>query len=162
MRDGGKAARACAASRRMSSCLICQRPDICSTTSLESIRTSTAASGSSSAAAVRPASRPRYSATLLVAVPMASATSAGVADLLVEGEELAGDAGGGVGTRVLLGRRLGVQAGQRLVPSPFDGGKLGVDLGCPRLMLAEPGFGRLQPLHDLQLGVLEDALPLPQ
>ncbi len=36
---------ACAASGFMSGCLIFQRPDICSTTSLESIRTSSAASG---------------------------------------------------------------------------------------------------------------------
>ena len=55
----------------MSGCLIFQRPDICSTTSLESIRTSTS-SAPSSAAAVSPAIRPRYSATLLVATPDAS------------------------------------------------------------------------------------------
>ena len=38
----------------MSGCLIFQRPDICSTTSLESIRTSTSAVGSRSSAACRP------------------------------------------------------------------------------------------------------------
>ena len=43
----------------MSSCLICQRPDICSTTSLESIRTSITASGSIARAARSPATRPR-------------------------------------------------------------------------------------------------------
>ena len=53
----------------MSGCLIFQRPDICSTTSLESIRTSTSAVGSRSSAACRPATRPPYSATLLVARP---------------------------------------------------------------------------------------------
>jgi hypothetical protein len=67
---------ASAASGRMSGCLIFQRPDICSTTSLESIRTWTAASGSRARAARSPAIRPLYSATLLVAVPMYSATSA--------------------------------------------------------------------------------------
>jgi len=60
----------------MSWCLICQRPDICSTTSLESIRASTVQAGSIAIAARSPASRPRYSATLLVARPIASATSA--------------------------------------------------------------------------------------
>src|SRR4051794_33208141 len=60
----------------MSGCLICQRPDICSTTSLESIRTSTLAVGSRSRAACRPATRPPYSATLLVARPTDSARSA--------------------------------------------------------------------------------------
>ncbi|CAM5638801.1 hypothetical protein STENM223S_00030 [Streptomyces tendae] len=59
----------------MSGCLIFQRPDICSTTSLESIRTCTVASGSSSLATRRPASRPRYSATLLVTTPRYSAAS---------------------------------------------------------------------------------------
>ncbi len=56
------------ASGRMSGCRIFHRPDICSTTSLESIRTCTLAAGSSSRAALSPASSPRYSATLLVAV----------------------------------------------------------------------------------------------
>ena len=60
----------------MSGCLICQRPDICSTTSLESIRTSTSAVGSRSSAACRPATRPPYSATLLVARPTDAARSA--------------------------------------------------------------------------------------
>ncbi len=77
-REGGKTPRASAASGRMSGCLIFQRPDICSTTSLESIRTRTSASGSRACAARRPASSPRYSATLLVAVPMYSAASARV------------------------------------------------------------------------------------
>ncbi len=67
----------------MSGCLIFQRPDICSTTSLESIRTCTrgpspAASGTSAFAARRPAMRPLYSATLFVATPMYSAVSARV------------------------------------------------------------------------------------
>src|SRR5260370_17966602 len=60
----------------MSGCLICQRPDICSTTSLESIRTSTSAPCAVAAAARRPAISPEYSATLLVARPMLSLTSA--------------------------------------------------------------------------------------
>jgi len=51
--------------------LICQRPDICSMTSLESIRTSTWVAFSS-AAARRPAIRPWYSATLFVVVPSAA------------------------------------------------------------------------------------------
>ncbi|CAM5438978.1 hypothetical protein SMICM304S_09764 [Streptomyces microflavus] len=80
--DGGRIAAARAASGFMSGCLIFQRPDICSTTSLESIRTWTRsaspASGNSAFAAVRPAIRPRYSATLLVATPMYSAASARV------------------------------------------------------------------------------------
>ena len=59
----------------MSGCLIFQRPDICSTTSLESSRASTDAVGSSSRTASRPAISPRYSATLLLAVPMCSAIS---------------------------------------------------------------------------------------
>src|SRR5262249_31713303 len=76
---GPRARAAClasAASLRRSGCLICQRPDICSTTSLESIRTSASAPGASRPAARRPASRPEYSATLLVARPMGSLTSA--------------------------------------------------------------------------------------
>src|SRR3954447_17248270 len=60
----------------MSGCLICQWPDICSTTSLESIRTSTLDVGSRSRAACSPATRPPYSATLLVARPTDSARSA--------------------------------------------------------------------------------------
>lgn len=78
--DGGRTAAARAASGFMSGCLIFQRPDICSTTSLESIRTWTRsaspASGNNAFAAVRPAIRPRYSATLFVATPMYSAVSA--------------------------------------------------------------------------------------
>ena len=57
-------------------CLIFQLPAICSTTSLESIRTSISASGACSAASSRPAISPRYSATLLVAVPIVSPISA--------------------------------------------------------------------------------------
>src|SRR4051795_6400193 len=68
--------RAWTASFFMSGCLICQRPDICSTTSLESIRTSTLAVGSRSRAACKPATSPPYSATLLVARPTDSARSA--------------------------------------------------------------------------------------
>jgi hypothetical protein len=60
----------------MSGCLICQRPDICSTTSLESIRTSTDALGSMVSTACSPATSPPYSATLLVARPTDSARSA--------------------------------------------------------------------------------------
>lgn len=74
----GNTRAASAASGFMSGCLIFQRPDICSTTSLESIRTWTVAVGSSSRAARRPATRPRYSATLFVATPMYSAASASV------------------------------------------------------------------------------------
>ena len=63
----------------MSGCLIFQRPDICSTTSLESIRTRTdGLPGRGRCAARRPAIRPRYSATLFVATPMYSAASARV------------------------------------------------------------------------------------
>ena len=62
----------------MAGCLTFQRPDICSTTSLESIRTSTS-DAPSSAAASRPAIRPRYSATLLVAMPRLSLRSASTA-----------------------------------------------------------------------------------
>ena len=66
------------ASGRIAGCLTCQRPDICSMTSLESICTRTSAAPSS-AAAVSPAIRPRYSATLLVAMPMAALRSASTA-----------------------------------------------------------------------------------
>ena len=52
----------------MSGCLICHRPDSCSTTSLESIRTATVVAPRSRAA-VSPAINPEYSATLLVARP---------------------------------------------------------------------------------------------
>ncbi len=71
---------ASSASGFMSGCLIFQRPDICSTTSLESIRTRTCTgvSGKRSLTALRPAIRPRYSATLFVATPMYSAASASV------------------------------------------------------------------------------------
>ena len=64
------------ASGFMSGCLIFQLPLICSTTSLESIRTSTSASGATVCAIVRPAIRPRYSATLLLAVPIVVPSSA--------------------------------------------------------------------------------------
>ncbi|KDN76703.1 hypothetical protein DF19_15810 [Streptomyces olindensis] len=77
-RPGGKTRAASAARGFMSGCLIFQRPDICSMTSLESIRTWTVASGSSAWAACRPARRPRYSATLFVATPMYSAVSRSV------------------------------------------------------------------------------------
>ena len=73
---GGARSLASVASGRMSGCLIFQRPDICSTTSLESIRTSTSASGASSAAIRSPAIRPEYSATLLVATPIVVPSSA--------------------------------------------------------------------------------------
>ena len=46
------------ASGFMSGCLIFQRPDICSTTSLESIRTSTSASGAYCSASRRPGDQP--------------------------------------------------------------------------------------------------------
>ena len=64
------------ASGRMSGCLIFHRPDICSTTSLESIRTSMSASGANSSASLSPAIRPEYSATLLVATPIVVPSSA--------------------------------------------------------------------------------------
>src|SRR5690606_23261110 len=57
-------------------CFPSRRPDICSAARLASIRPPTTASGSLRAAASRPAISPRYSATLLVAVPIGSATSA--------------------------------------------------------------------------------------
>ena len=63
------ASAASRASWRMVACLICQRPDICSITSLESMRITTSVAPSSFAAS-RPAIRPRYSATLLVSMPM--------------------------------------------------------------------------------------------
>jgi hypothetical protein len=66
---------ACFASGFIAGCLTCQRPLICSTISLESIRTSTSA-GASAMLACRPAMRPPYSATLLVALPMPAARSA--------------------------------------------------------------------------------------
>ena len=76
---GGKIRAASAASGFMSGCLIFQRPDICSTTSLESIRTRTPAlRGRGPARPCSPAIRPRYSATLFVATPMYSAASASV------------------------------------------------------------------------------------
>ena len=71
----GITARATLARSRMSGCLICQRPDICSTTNLESSLTSTRASASISTAACNPAIAPPYSATLFVAVPTDSAIS---------------------------------------------------------------------------------------
>ncbi len=64
------------ASGFMAGCLIFQRPDICSTTSLESIRTSIAAPGANSSASLSPAIRPEYSATLLLATPMVVPSSA--------------------------------------------------------------------------------------
>ena len=67
----------------MSSCLIFQRPDICSTTSLESIRTCTSAVGSIARAASSPAISPRYSATLLDCLPSGSARSASSAPVSV-------------------------------------------------------------------------------
>ena len=66
----GASRLASSASGLMSGCLIFQRPDICSTTSLESIRTSMSASGANSSASLSPAIRPEYSATLLVAIPI--------------------------------------------------------------------------------------------
>lgn len=74
----GRIRAASAASGFMSGCLIFQRPDICSTTSFESIRTRICASEASSRAAASPAIRPLYSATLFVATPMYSARSASV------------------------------------------------------------------------------------
>ena len=50
----GASRLASVASGRMSGCLIFQRPDICSTTSLESIRTSMSASGANSSASLQP------------------------------------------------------------------------------------------------------------
>ena len=67
---------ASAASGFMSGCLIFQRPDICSTTSLESIRTSISACGANCSASRRPPISPLYSATLLVATPIVDPSSA--------------------------------------------------------------------------------------
>ena len=67
----------------MSSCLIFHRPDICSTTSLESRRTRTSAAGSIASAASSPAMSPRYSATLFDAFPSGSARSASRAPVSV-------------------------------------------------------------------------------
>ena len=65
------------ASGFMSGCLIFQLPLICSTTSLESIRTSMSAPGRDLLRpCVRPAIRPRYSATLLLATPIVVPSSA--------------------------------------------------------------------------------------
>ena len=72
---------ASAASGRRPGFLICQRPDICSTTSLESIRTSTRVAFSS-AAARSPAIRPEYSATLLVVVPREAYRSSSTSPVL--------------------------------------------------------------------------------
>ncbi len=77
-RSGGNTPRAWVARGFIEGCLIFQRPDICSMTSLESMRTWTVAAGSRVWAARRPASRPRYSATLFVATPMYSAASSRV------------------------------------------------------------------------------------
>ena len=63
----------------MSGCLIFQLPDICSTTSLESIRTSIEAPGACSAASFSPATSPEYSATLLLARPIVVPSSASTA-----------------------------------------------------------------------------------
>src|SRR5665647_2477084 len=68
--------RATSARRRRSGALIFQRPVICSTRSLESSRTETSAPGSMSKAAVNPATKPEYSATLLLATPTDPARSA--------------------------------------------------------------------------------------
>ncbi|SLI09280.1 Uncharacterised protein [Mycobacteroides abscessus subsp. abscessus] len=70
--------RARSASGIIAACLTFHRPDICSTTSLESIRTSTVRAPSS-AAASSPAISPRYSATLFVAMPTLSRRSASTA-----------------------------------------------------------------------------------
>ncbi len=72
----GASSCACAASGFIAGCLIFHRPDICSTTSLESSLASTAAPGASSAASRSPAIRPWYSATLLLATPIAVPSSA--------------------------------------------------------------------------------------
>ena len=64
-----------AASGFIAACLTFHRPDICSTTSLESIRAVTRDAPSVSAAS-SPAISPEYSATLLVATPTESARSA--------------------------------------------------------------------------------------
>src|SRR4051812_18775516 len=72
----GASRLASSASGFMSGCLILQVPLICSTTSLESIRTSTSASGATVCAMVSPAIRPRYSATLLLAIPIVVPSSA--------------------------------------------------------------------------------------
>jgi hypothetical protein len=72
----GASALASVASGRIPGCLIFHRPDICSTTSLESIRTSISASGANSWASFRPAISPEYSATLLVASPSVLPSSA--------------------------------------------------------------------------------------
>ena len=59
----------------MSSLLIFHRPDICSTTSLESSRTSMRASGSMACTYSSPAIAPRYSAKLFVSWSKNSAIS---------------------------------------------------------------------------------------
>ena len=64
------------ASGLMSGCLIFQLPLICSTTSLESIRTSMSAPGATCSAILSPAISPLYSATLLLATPMVVPSSA--------------------------------------------------------------------------------------
>ena len=67
---------ASSASGFISGCLIFQLPLICSTTSLESIRTSMSAPGATSSAIRSPAMRPVYSATLLLATPIVVPSSA--------------------------------------------------------------------------------------
>src|SRR3977135_2242862 len=74
---------ACLCSGAKSGCLTFQRPDICSTTSLESINTSTSVAPSL-AASSSPAISPRYSATLLVARPIACLLSASTAPWSVD------------------------------------------------------------------------------
>src|SRR5450756_2304808 len=66
----------------MSSFLTCQRPDICSMTSLESARTSMRAAGSISAAARSPSISPVYSATLFETTPRYPARSARTAPVV--------------------------------------------------------------------------------
>ncbi|SIK38418.1 Uncharacterised protein [Mycobacteroides abscessus subsp. abscessus] len=68
------AVTACWYSVIRSGCFTFHLPDICSTTSLESIETLTSVAPRRAASA-NPAIRPRYSATLLVAWPMASQAS---------------------------------------------------------------------------------------
>src|ERR1035437_1556570 len=66
----------------MSSFLTCQRPDICSTTSLESARTSMRAPGSISTAARSPSISPVYSATVFETTPRSPARSASTAPVV--------------------------------------------------------------------------------
>src|SRR3954447_23661337 len=143
--------RAWTASFFMSGCLICQRPDICSTTSLESIRTSTLAVGSRSRAACRPATRPPYSATLLVARPTDSARSASTRPVSASRTSAPYPAGPGLPrappSASTMSRRLTLRpAGPTSRSRPSQTGVRGADEDPAAVLAAE---------HGVRIGVAE-------